>query len=93
MGLLTDVQVYCMTSMIYLFRSPLTVKAIYRKTAEAKLYTNINSLIYRKEYDNMYDIMKCDVNRFDMSDYSSDNDIPLAIKKFLALKMRTTVLS
>ncbi|KYM85695.1 hypothetical protein ALC53_04476 [Atta colombica] len=27
----------CMTSMIYLFRPPL--KAIYRKTAEAKLYT------------------------------------------------------
>ena len=30
----------CMTSMIYLFRPPLSVKAIYRKTAEAKLYTS-----------------------------------------------------
>ncbi|KYM81842.1 hypothetical protein ALC53_07634 [Atta colombica] len=29
----------CMTSMIYLFRSPLTAKTIYKKTAEAKLYT------------------------------------------------------
>ena len=34
--MLTDAQVYCMTSMIYLFRPPLTAKAIYRKTAEAK---------------------------------------------------------
>ena len=34
--MLTDVQVYCMTSMIYLFQ--LTAKAIYRKMAEAKLY-------------------------------------------------------
>jgi len=37
--MLTDAQVYCMTSMIYLFRLPLTAKAVYRKTAEAKLYT------------------------------------------------------
>ena len=35
--MLTDAQVYYMTSMIYLF-PPLTAKAIYRKTAEAKLY-------------------------------------------------------
>ena len=34
--MLIDAQVYCMTSMIYLFRPPLTAKAIYRKTAEAK---------------------------------------------------------
>jgi len=37
MVMLTDAQVYYMTSMIYLFRPPLTAKAIYRKTAEAKL--------------------------------------------------------
>jgi len=36
--MLTDAQVYCMTSMIYLLRPPLTAKAIYRKTAEAKLF-------------------------------------------------------
>ena len=36
--MLTDAQVYCMTSMIYLFRPPLTTKVIYRKMAEAKLY-------------------------------------------------------
>jgi len=32
--MLTDAQYYCMTSMIYLFRPPLTAKTIYRKTAE-----------------------------------------------------------
>jgi len=36
--MLIDAQVYCMTSMIYLFR-PLTAKLIYKKMAEAKLYT------------------------------------------------------
>jgi len=36
--MLTDAQIYCMTSMIYLFQPPLTAKAIYKKTAEAKLY-------------------------------------------------------
>jgi len=38
--MLTDAQVYCMTSVIYLFRPPLTAKAIYRKTAEAKCTPN-----------------------------------------------------
>jgi len=37
--MLTDAQVYCITSMIYLFRPSLTAKAIYKKTAETKLYT------------------------------------------------------
>jgi len=39
--MLTDAQVYCMTSMIYLFRPPLTAKAIYRKTAEANIAQKI----------------------------------------------------
>jgi len=34
--MLTDVQVYCMTSMMYLFRS-LTAKAIYRKNGGSKV--------------------------------------------------------
>jgi len=39
--MLTDAQVYYMTFMIYLFWPSLTAKGtyIYRKTAEAKLYT------------------------------------------------------
>jgi len=35
--MLTDAQVYCMTSMIYLFRPPLTAKAIYRKIGGSKV--------------------------------------------------------
>ena len=35
------------------------------------------------ECDDVYDVMKCDINKFDTSDYSSDNayGIPLANKK------------
>ena len=44
--MLTDAQVYCMTSMIYLFRPSLTAKAIYKKTAEAKLYIFIIYMIF-----------------------------------------------
>ncbi|KYQ50679.1 hypothetical protein ALC60_10222 [Trachymyrmex zeteki] len=46
-------------------------------------YTDTNSLIYHMECDDIYDIMKRDINRFDTSDYSIDNayDIPLANKK------------
>ncbi|KYM82361.1 hypothetical protein ALC53_07149 [Atta colombica] len=32
-----DAQVYCMTSMIYLFRLPLITKAIYRKNGGSKV--------------------------------------------------------
>ena len=37
--MLTDVQAYWVTFLICLFRPALTTAAIYRKTAEAKLYT------------------------------------------------------
>ena len=51
------------------------------------MYINTNSLRYHIECDDVYDIMKRDINRFDTSDYSSDNayGIPLVNKKFLAL--------
>ena len=49
--MLTDAQVYCMTSMIYLFRSPLTAKAIYRKTAEAKLCKHLIQKLIRCDFD------------------------------------------
>jgi len=56
--MLTDAQVYCMTSMIYLFRPPLTAKAIYRKMTEAKLYNKhrecINSLALITSICNIY---------------------------------------
>ena len=37
--MLTDVQAYCVTFLICLFRLALTAAAIYQKTSEAKLYT------------------------------------------------------
>ena len=47
------------------------------------MYIDTDSLIYHIECDDVYDIMKCDISRFDTSDYSSDNaySIPLANKK------------
>ncbi|KYM82204.1 hypothetical protein ALC53_07334, partial [Atta colombica] len=51
------------------------------------MYTDTD-LIYHIECDNVYDIMKHGISRFDTRDYSSDNayDIPLANKKIPSLK-------
>jgi len=48
--MLTDAQVYCMTSMIYLFRPPLTAKAIYRKSKVVHLITQRKMLQGRKRH-------------------------------------------
>ena len=47
------------------------------------IYTDTNSLIYYIECDNVYDIMKRDINRLDTSDYAINNAycILLANKK------------
>ncbi|KYN21235.1 hypothetical protein ALC57_06399, partial [Trachymyrmex cornetzi] len=47
------------------------------------LYTDTDSLIYRVECEDVYETMKRDVARFDMSDYPADNaySMPLANKK------------
>ncbi|KYM94372.1 hypothetical protein ALC62_14999 [Cyphomyrmex costatus] len=47
------------------------------------MYTDTDSLIYHVECDDVYEIIKRDINRFDTSDYSIDNpySIPLANKK------------
>ncbi|KYQ48819.1 hypothetical protein ALC60_12124, partial [Trachymyrmex zeteki] len=46
------------------------------------MYNDTDSVIYHVECDDVYDIMKRDINTFDTSDYSIDNayDIPLANK-------------
>jgi len=47
------------------------------------MYTDTDSLIYLVECDDVYDIMKRDINRFDTSDYAVDNvyGFPLVNKK------------
>ena len=47
------------------------------------IYTDTDSLIYHIKCDDIYDIMKRDINRFDTSDYTIDNafDIQLVNKK------------
>ncbi|KYM96034.1 hypothetical protein ALC62_13312 [Cyphomyrmex costatus] len=47
------------------------------------MYTDTDSLIYHVECDDVYEIIKRDIDRFDTSDYSIDNaySIPLANKK------------
>jgi len=58
------------------------------------MYTDTNSLIYHIECDDVYEIMKRDISRFDTSDYTVDNvyGIPFANKKYWARwKMKTIV--
>jgi len=47
------------------------------------MYTDTDSLIYYIECDNVYEVMKRDISRFDTSDYPADNvyGMPLANKK------------
>ena len=63
-------------SMIPLFRDKCKI-----------MYIDTDSLIYHMECDNVYNIMKHDINRFNTSDYSIDNpyDTSLANKKIPGL--------
>jgi len=55
---------------------------LYRQKCKI-MYTDTDSLIYNIECDVVYDIMKCDIAKFDTSDYPIDNayGIPLVNKK------------
>jgi len=48
------------------------------------MYTDTNSFIYYIECDDVYDIMKHDIAKFDTSNYPIDNayGIPLVNKKY-----------
>ena len=46
--MLTDVQAYCVIFWIRLFRATLTAAAIYRKTSEAKLFTQ--DILHKKRF-------------------------------------------
>jgi len=54
----------------------------YRKKCKI-MYTDTDSLIYLIECDDVFNIMKRDISRFDTSDYAVDNanGIPLVNKK------------
>ncbi|XP_076247943.1 uncharacterized protein LOC143187601 [Calliopsis andreniformis] len=49
------------------------------------MYTDTDSLIYYIQCEHVYEMMKCDIHRFDTSDYPKDNvyGIPLVNKKGL----------
>jgi len=55
---------------------------MYREKCKV-MYTDTDSLIYLIECNDVYEIMKRDISRFDTSDYTIDNvyGIPLANKK------------
>ena len=48
--MLTDAQVYCMTSMIYLFRPPLTAKSIGKRRKQSYTPNIYLYIIYIKQY-------------------------------------------
>jgi len=60
------------------------MSSTYREKCKV-IYTNTDSLIYHIECDDVYEIMKRDINRFDTSDYAVDNvALHSSIKKFQA---------
>ncbi|XP_072745823.1 uncharacterized protein [Anoplolepis gracilipes] len=49
---------------------------MYRERCKV-MYTDTDSLIYHIECDDVYENMKCDISRFDTSDYATDNAVRL----------------
>jgi len=58
------------------------MSSMYRKKCKI-MYTDTDSLIYHIECDDVYEIMKRDISRFDTNNYAVDNvyDIPLVNRK------------
>jgi len=48
------------------------------------IYTDTDSLIYYIECDDMYDVIKCNISRFNTSDYPADNVYGMLTKKYQA---------
>ena len=89
--MLTDAQVYCMTSMIYLFRPPLIAKAIYRKTAEAKLYTEYVFLVFTSV--NVENILSASALEFGRDRIALTNLFKTGYLNFLSAFLVTIIVS
>jgi hypothetical protein len=72
-----DISKICLYDFHHEYMLPL-----YREKCKV-MYTDTDSLIYHIECDDIYSIMKRDINKFDTSDYPSNNvyGMPLANKK------------
>jgi len=64
------------------------MSSMYREKCNV-IYTDTDSLTYHIEYDDVYEIIKRDISRFNMSNYEVDNvyGIPL-VKKSIELDER-----
>ncbi|XP_039311000.1 uncharacterized protein LOC120358987 isoform X2 [Solenopsis invicta] len=76
MGIL-DISKTCLYEFHHEYMAPM-----FREKCKI-MYTDTDSLIYNIECDDVYEIIKRDINKFDTSDYAVDNayGIPLANKK------------
>jgi len=76
-----DISKTCLNEFHHEYMLPL-----YHKKCKI-MYTNTNSHIYHIECDNVYDIMKRDIAKFDTSNYPTNNayGIPLVNKKIPGL--------
>ncbi|KYN07979.1 hypothetical protein ALC62_01044 [Cyphomyrmex costatus] len=72
-----DISKTCLYEFHHEYMAPL-----FRENCKI-MYTDTDSLIYHVECDDVYEIIKRDINRFDTSDYAVDNayGIPLVNKK------------
>jgi len=72
-----DISKTCLYEFHHKYMLPL-----YREKCKI-MYTDTDSLIYSIECDDVYDIMKRDITKFDTSDYPIENayGIPLINKK------------
>ncbi|KYN09117.1 hypothetical protein ALC57_18748, partial [Trachymyrmex cornetzi] len=72
-----DISKTCLYEFHHKYMAP-----VFREKCKI-MYTDTDSLIYHVQCDDIYDVMKRDINKFDTSDYAVDNaySIPLANKK------------
>ncbi|KYQ47516.1 hypothetical protein ALC60_13457, partial [Trachymyrmex zeteki] len=73
-----DISKTCLYEFHHEYKAPL-----FRDKCKI-MYTDTDRLIYHVECDDVYDIMKRDINRFDTSDYSIDNAYSILCDKLLA---------